>query len=211
MERLGKDFQDLLGRLRTDTAQWLEGLQAAEILAALVLLCLVVAFRRTLARWGTRIIVRTAKTIGVTIGETVEEAIRPAAQTLLISLALLILVEALNFPDAVAGTLERVLASVAIAAIFAAMYSLTDSLAELLARYRTPQTAMQVDWFVRIMKVICAGVGVAAVLKVWGHRYRSDPHRNGNYRRRCRACRAGPFQKPDCRHHQHDRKALPRR
>ncbi len=167
MERLKNTVADLGHQFIDPMVNWYEGLDRQGVVLAVLLVVLVLAFRKSLTRAALRLLISTGKAIGLTVSEKVEETIKPAIQALIVSLCLLIALRSLRFPTVIDETLEKLLASVAIAAVFTAMYWLTDVVAKLLTPYRTSRTEIQLDWLIRLGKAIVGVLGAAAVLKVW--------------------------------------------
>jgi MscS family membrane protein len=168
MDSLITKLEMLAREAGTSFKAWVAVVDWTQIGFSLAGVFIVIFLRKFLARmviWVTR---HTGNAIGVEIGKTVENAIKPAIRALIVSLAVLLGLEALGLPTKIAATAERLVISVAIAAIFSAAYSLSVPFAELLRPYRTAQTQIQVDWAVRLAKFAVVFVGIAAVLKVWG-------------------------------------------
>ena len=147
--------------------QWLSELDWARVLVGIGLVLVVLALRKMLARATIRAAIFIGEAIGVRINESIQVAVTPTTQALIVSLACLMGLHIVQLPEAIADLAEKILISIAIAALFAALYAMSDSLAELLEPYRTSRTAIQVDWVVRLARIAVVVLGGAAVLKVW--------------------------------------------
>lgn len=168
MERLTDQFAALIRDGGAQLSGWLASLNWSDIILAAAIVVIVVALRNILTRWAVWLFGAVGNSIGVIIAETIKTAITPAIKTLIVSFALLIALEIIDLPGTISATLERILISVAIAAVFAVAYVLTGPLSKLLEPYRTTSTQIQIDWILRTAKVAVVFLGITAVLKVWG-------------------------------------------
>lgn len=123
--------------------------------------------RKPLTGLLLRLLKVTAKGIGLTISDKVEKAVQPAIQAFVVVFAALITLELLHLPDPFSGTIEKLLVSMCVAAVFIAIYDLCETLPELFARSRHDRTSGQSTFVVRIARFIVVFIGVAAILKVW--------------------------------------------
>lgn len=167
MEHLTTILKDLANQLVSPFRTWLEGLDQKTFFLPMLFVLLVLVFRKPLAAAAVQFSTFIGEKIGLTISKDVQDTINPAVQTLIVSLALLIGLEASQLPKIIDGTLEKILLSVVVISIFAAFYRLTDVFAAPLSRYRSSQTAIQLDWLVMLGKIVVGVLGVAAVLKIW--------------------------------------------
>ena len=168
MDGLLEKIKGMGGQAFDSILQWIATLDWQQLGWVAGLILVVLLFRKPLTNTSIRLLVFIGEAIGVTISETVQTSIRPAVQALLVSLVFFIALEIVGLPQTIADAVGKVLFSIAITAIFAAIYSLTDPLAVLLQPYRTSRTEIQVDWIVRVAKGATVLIGVTAVLKVWG-------------------------------------------
>lgn len=167
MEHLETILKNLANQLVSPVRTWLEALDQKSVFLPMLFVLLVVVFRKLLAVAAVRFGTFIGEKIGLTISKDVQDTVNPAVQTLIVSLALLIGVDALQLPEIIGGTLEKVLLSVVVISVFTAFYRLTDVFAAPLSRYRSSQTAIQLDWLVMLGKIAVSVLGVAAVLKIW--------------------------------------------
>ena len=167
MEQLTSILKDLANQLVNPLRTWFDGLEQRDVLLPMLFVLLVVVFRKPLAVAAVQFGTFIGEKIGLTISKDVQDTINPAVQTLIVSLVLLIGVEALQLPEIIGGTLEKILLSVVVISIFTAFYRLTDVFAAPLSRYRSSQTANKLDWLVMLGKIVVGVLGVAAVLKIW--------------------------------------------
>jgi MscS family membrane protein len=168
MEKLTHRIDGFLGDFGTRFVGWVGSVNWSDVILATIIVLIVVLLRKHLARWAVRLVVVVGDAIGVSIVETVKTAITPAAQTLIVSFSLLIALDLVDPPEVISTTIERILITLVVAALFAAAYVLTGPLSKFLEPYRTTSTQIQVDWILRLAKVIVIFLGIAAVFAVWG-------------------------------------------
>ena len=121
MEQLTSILKDLANQLVSPLRTWFDGLEQRDVLLPMLFVLLVVVFRKPLAVAAVQFGTFIGEKIGLTISKDVQDTINPAVQTLIVSLALLIGVEALQLPEIIGGTLEKILLSVVVISIFTAL------------------------------------------------------------------------------------------
>ncbi|MGI9364017.1 MAG: mechanosensitive ion channel family protein [Rhizobiaceae bacterium] len=146
---------------------WFENLDLAQLLFVALLIGGVYLFRKQLTGLLMRLVLSTANAIRLEVPEKVQQQISPAVQALLFSLTLLLALEALELPAILEATGENLLTSVAVAAVFVAIYGTTGLLEGVLSKYRSATTELQVDWTIRIAKAAVVLLGTSAVLRIW--------------------------------------------
>jgi len=157
----------VIGGFVTPLKMWLADLDGASVLFAVILVGAAYVFRKPLTRGCTRLLVATGQAIGLEIPDHVQKAVKPAIQALILSLFGMMAVETLKLPPLLSGTVQKLLISIAVAAIFVALLRTTEILERLLEKHRSPSTAMQIDWLVRLSRAAVGIIGVSAVLKIW--------------------------------------------
>ncbi|MEP4766503.1 MAG: mechanosensitive ion channel family protein [Roseibium sp.] len=153
--------------LNRQVAEWADRMGMDTLPLAILLFLLVFFLRKVLSGYAIRALEYIADKIQITIDDTVKEAVLPAVQALLISLALYGVLEALKLPTLLDQTLERLVVSVAIAAIFAAGYTLVDVTVGWIIYPKERIHGIQLDWLKKILKAVIVIIGLSAVLKVW--------------------------------------------
>ena len=167
MESLTDQIRSLAQDFSRRFTDWVAAVDWYDVILAILLVLVVVAFRNVLAQWAVRATISIGKALNIVVSETVEEAILPAARALIVSFVLLLAVDIMGFPGKVSHVLERILISIAIASIFSVAYVLTDPLAKLMEPYRRTGAEIQFDWLIRAIKIIVVFLGISSVLAVW--------------------------------------------
>lgn len=98
--------------------------------------------------------------------ETRDELIATTS-VLIVTLAAYIAVEVLNLPELAGGLLRRVLASVAIIAVFAGWYNLCGPFVTLLSGDRRLDITVETGWMERVARFAVVLFGITALLTVW--------------------------------------------
>lgn len=153
--------------LKDGTLEWFQGLEAGQVAAGLLVFLIVFLARRPLTRAAYEALARVAKAIQIPLNSRIKRAVVPAIRVLIVSLPLYGLLESLSLPPLLDQTLERMVVSVAIAAIFAAAYSLVGVVSRWIVSARRGQHDLQLDWLKKVFKAIVFVLGLVAVLQVW--------------------------------------------
>ena len=149
-------------------AGWTQAVDWSAVLIWAAVVLLTILFRRKLAHGVVKLCGILAGHLGLELRSPVETAVRPAVEALVVTLALLILVEALQLPGRLGDAAERTLISVMLVCVFAAIYALCKPLADLLEPFRSRPTRIQIDWIIWTAKALIVVLCVSAVLKIWG-------------------------------------------
>lgn len=134
---------------------------------AILLFLLVYFLRKVLAGFAITALEFIGTKIQITIDDTVKKAVFPAVQALLICLPLYGVLDALNLPTLIDQTLQRLVISVAVAALFSAGYSLVDVSVAWIVSPKDRVYGLQLAWLKKILKAVILIIGLSAVLKVW--------------------------------------------
>lgn len=161
------DFEKLFGNLRDAILTWLKTADPSQILVALALFLVVFIFRKSLTSLILKFMGFIARTIQISIDDTVKKAIFPAVKALLLSLTAYGLLETLNLPTLLNATIERLVISIAIASVFAAGYTLVDTMVGWMISSRDLVRGIQLDWLKKVLKAATVLLGLTAILKVW--------------------------------------------
>lgn len=158
---------EIVDNLTGQVTAWMDRMGMDTLPVAILLFLLVYFLRKVLSGYAIRVLEYIADKIQITIDDTVKESVLPAVQALLVSLALYGVLEALNLPTLLGQTLEHLVVSVAIAAIFAAGYTLVDVTVGWIIHPKERIDGIQLDWLKKILKAVVLIIGLSAVLKVW--------------------------------------------
>jgi len=146
---------------------WLGHIDGNSLIISGLFLVVVILFRKVLSGWAVGVLDLVANKIQITLGDTVKEAIEPALRALIVSLALYSVLEALNLPPILDKTFERIVISVAVAAIFAAAFALVDATVAWIVQPKDKIHGLQLSWLKKLLKAATLIMAVSAVLKVW--------------------------------------------
>lgn len=124
--------------------------------------------RKPLADLLLKLLKVIAKGIGISVAEKVEASIIRAVQVFVVAFGGLIAHENVHLPDPYYGFVEKLLISVCVAAVFAAIYALCDYIPQLFEKKKAIRAPEQISLTVRFAQFMVVFVGIAAVLKVWG-------------------------------------------
>lgn len=146
---------------------WIQGLDTERVAIGVAVFLLVFLARRPLTKVAYEAMAHIAKAIQIPLNSRIKRAVVPAIRVLIVSFPLYGLVASLNLPPVVNLTLERLVISVAVAAIFAAAYSLVGLVAHWIVNTKGRPRDLQFDWLKKIFKAVVFVLGMVAVLQVW--------------------------------------------
>jgi MscS family membrane protein len=138
------------------------------ILIALVVPVVAWLARKPVANVAFKLSKATARGLGFTLGEQIEECVRPSIEVLVVTFGALIAHESIQLPEPYFGIVGKLLVSVSVAALFVSAYSLCKHIPQFFEEKRSGRAPEQVSWVVRVAQFIVLFVGIAAVFKVWG-------------------------------------------
>lgn len=162
-----EQIENFTVRLFSGLGLWAETLDGGAILVTFVVLSCVFLARNALSGLAVNAFRFVADKIQISLDDQVTDAVQPAAQALIISLALYGFMETLNLPPLLSQTMERLLISVAVASVFAAGYSLADTTVGWLVSAKDGVRGLQLAWLKKVLKAATVIIGLTAVLKVW--------------------------------------------
>ncbi len=146
---------------------WIVNLSTETVIWSLIGVVLAFVFRSQIASAGLAVAKTILKQFSATLSEDVEAELRSAAEILVSVFSVFVAVQVL-LPEGVAKVfLERVLASVAIFAVFGAWYNLSGPFVSLLRNEKTTPVTSEVDWVQRVTQFAILLFGVTSLLKVW--------------------------------------------
>ncbi len=163
LDQLFGFFQDVARQF----SGWLENVDGEGLVVSGLILLLVILLRKTLSGFAVGALDFVATKIQITIGDAVKQAIEPALRALIISLALYGVLEALHLPAILDTTLDRLVVSVAVAAIFAAAFALVDASVAWIVQPKDKMHGLQLSWLLKVLKAATLIIALSAVLKVW--------------------------------------------
>ena len=135
-------------------------------LAALFLVA-VILFRKPIARLAIAAIERFFRQFSSEFGAKTRERLVRLAQVLVVALGVLIVVQALQLPNLAGGVLRNIVATAAIAAVFATWYELAGNFVAILKTGEFEPVILEADWTMRVTRFAILLFGIAAVLEVW--------------------------------------------
>ncbi len=109
-----------------------------------------------------------AKGVGFTLGEQIEESVRPAIEVFVVAFGALIAHESIQMPEPYFGIVGNLIETVSVAAVFVVIYSSSSLIPQFFAGKHTSRVPGQMSWVVRLVQFLVVFVGIAAVFKVWG-------------------------------------------
>lgn len=161
-------FKALATQLWTQILSWGQDLNWSEIAVGVFLFLVVFIARKQISKALYTFLAHVARTIRIPLNSGVRRAALPVIRVLIISYPLYGLLGVLNLPPLINQTLERLVISVMLAAVFAAAYSLVDAVARWVVSAKRGQSHLQIDWLKKIFKAIVFVLGLVSVLQVWG-------------------------------------------
>lgn len=160
-------LRNILASLVQQLENWALGLDGSALGLSALLLLVMFLLRNSLTGAAVWLLAFVCRRIRISLDEVVTSAVRPAIQALILCLPLYGLILALNLPPLVEGTLERLVSSVAIAAVFATAHSLVGASVAWLTETKRQQHSLQLYWLKKTLKAAILVVGLTTVLKVW--------------------------------------------
>lgn len=156
-------FVDLPGRVLA----WVSSADYASLTLAIVAIALVFWARKLLAGWVVLALDALLSRLAVGLPQKAREELTVTTSVLIVTLAVYAAVEALQFPETAGGFLRRVIASVAIIAVFSAWYNLCGPFVSLLSGDRRLDLNMETGWMERVARFGVILFGITALLTVW--------------------------------------------
>ncbi|WP_421982157.1 mechanosensitive ion channel family protein [Roseibium sp.] len=163
MDQLFKYLADLSNQF----GGWLAAVDSDSLVINSLVLLLVIVLRKALSGFAVRVFDFIADKIQISLGDAVKEAIEPAVRALIIALASYGVLEALNLPSILDQTLEKLVISVAVAAIFAAAFALIDVSVAWIVPAKDRIHGLQMAWLKKLLKAATLIIALSAILKVW--------------------------------------------
>lgn len=158
-----QEISDFLTRAENwfATADW------TSILAATAIIVVTVWLRRPFSRLCINILDALLRHLSVGLNDKVKDELTVTTSVLLVALAILAALEVLGPPLSSSQIAHRLLASVAIIAIFSGWYNLSDAFVSLMQSDRFQNVQVEANWVERIAQFAILLFGITALLKVW--------------------------------------------
>jgi len=109
-----------------------------------------------------------AQGVGFTLGDQIEESVRPAIEVFVVAFGALIAHESIQMPEPYFGIVGNLIETVSVAAVFVVVYSLSSLIPQFFVGKHASRASEQISWVVRLVQFLVVFVGIAAVFKVWG-------------------------------------------
>ncbi len=154
-------------RIAVRFANWLASIDQTNFFLALIFIVLIWLARNVIAHWVLGLSTRLLKQLSVQLPEQVRTELAATTAILVVVLALYPVLDVLNLPDFVDGLLNRILASVAIVAVFSGWYNLSGPFVSLLRNGRFRKIHMEARWMERVAQFGVLLFAITSLLKVW--------------------------------------------
>ncbi len=144
--------------------------EAGPFRVAIALIVPVIAWliRKPVANLVLKLSKMIAKGVGFTLGEQIEETVRPAVEVFVVAFGALIAHDSIQMPEPYFGIVGNLITTVSVTAVFVVVYSSSSFIPHLFVGKHASRVREQISWVVRLVQFIVVFVGIAAVLKVWG-------------------------------------------
>jgi MscS family membrane protein len=159
---------EILNQIGTQVSQAWDDAGPLRVIIALVVPVVAWLVRKPVARLLFKLSKAVAKGVGFTLGEKIEESVRPAIEVFVVAFGALIAHESIQLPEPYFGIVGKLLVSISVAAVFAAAYSLCQYIPQFFEGRHADRAPEQISWVVRVAQFIVLFVGIAAVFRVWG-------------------------------------------
>ncbi len=158
---------DTFVEVRDRFDHWLDGLDLSVVVASVVFLVVVVLCRKSLSRWIMALISALLKRLSIDISDSVVQELTRTTSVLLVTFAVFGVMEVLNFPRMPVDLFRRILASVAVIAVFSGWYNLSGPFVSLLQSDRFSDVRMETGWMERVARFGILLFGITSLLEVW--------------------------------------------
>lgn len=162
-EDLQKSIVESAGRLE----RWWDALDHQSVGLAVLFLGAVLLLRKPISRQVVGVVERFFLQRSSEFGTGTRDRLVKLVQILLVALGFLSAIEALELPDLAGGILRNLVATTAIAAVFATWYELAANFVAILKSGEFEPVTLEADWTTRVTQFAILLFGIAAVLEVW--------------------------------------------
>jgi len=148
-------------------ANWLASIDQTNFFLALIFIVLIWLARNVIARGILELSSRLMKQLSVELPEQVRNELNATTAILIVVLALFPALGVLNLPAPAYEFLNRLLASVAIIAVFSGWYNLSGPFVSLLSNDRFRKIQMEAGWMERVAQFGVLLFAITSLLNVW--------------------------------------------
>lgn len=148
-------------------ANWLASIDQTNFFLALIFVVLIWLARNVIAHWLLGLSNRLMKQLSVELPERIQNELTATTSVLVVVLALFPALTVLNLPDSANGFLNKILASVAIIAVFSGWYNLCGPFVSLLRNDRFRKIHMEAGWMERVAQFGVLLFAITSLLNVW--------------------------------------------
>ncbi|MEP2715131.1 mechanosensitive ion channel family protein [Pseudophaeobacter sp.] len=120
-----------------------------------------------MSKWGIKALQGLLNQFSVTISEVVAIELRSAVEILVVTLSLYFVLEIFAPPELFGNFGRRILASVAVVAVFGAWFQLSGPFASMLRDKRVKDFRVEIDWVQKVTQFAILLFGLTALLEVW--------------------------------------------
>ncbi|MCA0869982.1 mechanosensitive ion channel family protein [Seohaeicola saemankumensis] len=167
MESDASQFHEFAARVSAGFNSWITVLADENLVWWLIFIFAAFVLRKSIA---TACLWTTSKLLGkfqVGLSEDVARQLKTAAEILVVTLAVFIASDVVIPEGVVTVFLDRILASIAIVAIFGAWFQLSGPFAALLRNDASNLVTSETDWIKRITQFAILLFGLTSLFKVW--------------------------------------------
>ncbi len=157
-----------LAETLTQVSQAWDAAEPIRVAIALIVPVIAWLIRKPVANLAFKLSKMIAEGVGFTLGEQIEESVRPAIEVFVVAFGALIAHEYIQMPEPYFGIVGNLITTVSVAAVFVVIYSSSSFIPQFFAGRQASRAPEQISWVVRLVQFMVVFVGIAAVFKVWG-------------------------------------------
>lgn len=148
-------------------SHWQAELNQSSVILSLIFLLAVVIGRRPLARWLMAMFRALLRRLSIELSEKVADELMRTTSVLIVTFAVFVVLETLNVPNMPGDIFRRVMASIAVIAVFSGWYNLSGSFVSLLQSDRFGEVRMEAGWMERVARFGILLFAITSLLEVW--------------------------------------------
>jgi MscS family membrane protein len=134
---------------------------------SLLVVVLAVLLRRPLAHWFLLLNAKSLRAMSIDLPENVQIELEKAFRVVIVCVSILISFRAINPPATIGDILQKLTLTVIVIAMFAAWYNLAKPFIAVLIPKTPGKPMTEIDWAVRVGRIVIIVLGIAAVLQLW--------------------------------------------
>ncbi|WP_146346801.1 mechanosensitive ion channel family protein [Phaeobacter marinintestinus] len=158
---------DALVNLVAPFKAWVGTVSVEQFGLALILVVLVIVFRKPISAGLTNLLERLLRALSITPTQDVLSEIDRTLRVLVIALSVYVFSKTLSLPDATHGLIERMFLSVFVLAVFSGWYQVIGPLTAIIDPEKFLAVRVDTSWMERIGQFTVILFGITALLKVW--------------------------------------------